>query len=73
MSIENERYVSNRVDRIEHMEEQVKISQLYIEKLEKELDNARFIIERAYFDTFDPFHRKLELTRIDWLNNNKRK
>lgn len=43
-----------------------------IEELEKELDNARFIIERAYFDTFDPFHRKLELARIDWLNNNKR-
>ena len=51
----------------------------YIKELEEENarlkqieDDARFIIERAYFDTFDPFHKKLEYARIEWLNKNKK-
>ena len=49
-----------------------------IEELEQEntklieiVNQARKIIERAYFDPFDPFHSRLEYSRIDWLNNNQ--
>jgi hypothetical protein len=42
------------------------------EILKKIINDARFIIERAYFDTFDPFHKKLEYARIEWLDKNKK-
>lgn len=35
MSIENERYVSNRVDRIEHLEEVIKLKDKEIEELKR--------------------------------------
>lgn len=57
MSIENERYVSNRVDRIEHMEEKVTISQLYIEKLEQENARLRELLKEVVDDDGSRYNR----------------